>query len=101
MSDGVSLNTTSHPVAPWWKRAWFRMWNEGLDPKTIETVEVEMVDAVTKLRRYPRATSEIDRGVFELLCKWRDLDAADVVSLTRNEVCSIIEHCRRNGVKIP
>ena len=65
----------------------------------IETVEVEpMIDACAKLGT--RRAKDIDRSVFEALCKWWELDNKDTILLTRNEVCSILEHCRRHGIEI-
>ena len=42
--DGVRLQSTSHPIAPWWKRLWFRFWLRfvhRIDPNSLVAVEVE------------------------------------------------------------
>lgn len=97
---GLALTSTEHPVAPWWKRLWLLLFHRDIDPKTIETVEEQpMIDACAKFG--PGRAKDIDRRVFDALCKWRELDNKDTIILTRNEVCSILEHCRRNGMKIP
>ena len=62
---------------------------------------VKFKDACEGGRERGHTTKEIDRTVFEALCEWRARDHADALVISRNEVCSIIEHCRRNGVKIP
>lgn len=102
MTDGVCLKSTSHPIAPWWKRLWLRLFHRDIDPKALETVKtVKLRDACDMARQANKPMTDIDRIVFENLCRWREIDHMDNILLTRNEVCSILEHCRRNGVKIP
>ena len=42
--DGVSLFSTSHPRAPWYRRLWFWLRRPKLSPDSLETMEIEIHD---------------------------------------------------------
>lgn len=41
-NDGVSLISTSHPIAPWWLRLWFWLRRRDISKSALETVELEL-----------------------------------------------------------
>lgn len=47
--DGKPLFATPHPVAPWWKRLWFRLRRPTIKQEALSTFEIEIRPATRKL----------------------------------------------------
>lgn len=41
----ISLNSTSHPVAPWYRRLWARLFPRDIAPESVEQVEIDVESA--------------------------------------------------------
>ena len=41
--DGKPLTATSHPVAPWWYRAWVWAFRRNIRASALKNVEIEIV----------------------------------------------------------
>ena len=41
--DGKPLFAAPHPIAPWYKRLWFRLWHRNrINPNALETYYIEI-----------------------------------------------------------
>lgn len=38
--NGITLNSTAHPIAPWWKRLWLRIRRRDLNPASLDSFPV-------------------------------------------------------------
>lgn len=55
MTDGISLISARHPVAPWWRRLWARLRHprNRLDERALETVLLEIRKAPGPIKLRP------------------------------------------------
>lgn len=46
MTEGFSLNSASHPIAPWWRRLWLWIFHRDINADSLETFEIDLPDNV-------------------------------------------------------
>lgn len=73
MSDGVSLTSVNHPVAPWYQRWWFALRRPRLSPDSQKTVEIETFDPLLwngiadyAVRRRAKRGGDLFNGAFNV-----------------------------------